>query len=61
MMTSKERIGKRYGFQWSRIDVAAAEVGFMKFLVGLHPIARGRLTAQDVACKTKNTKRRKTL
>ena len=42
MMTSNERIGRRYGFQWLRIDVAAAEAGFMKFLVGLHPIAEDR-------------------
>ena len=30
-----ERIGRRYGFQWLRIDVTAAEAGFMKFLAGL--------------------------
>jgi hypothetical protein len=35
MMTSNERIGRRYGFQWLRIDAAAAEAGFMKFLAGL--------------------------
>jgi hypothetical protein len=35
MMTSNELIGKRCGFQWLRIDVAAAEAGFMKFLAGL--------------------------
>jgi hypothetical protein len=33
-MRSNERIGRKHGVKWLKIDVAAPEAGFMKFLVG---------------------------